>query len=151
MGGTLPCVHHVGNGLLRPCPNSAPFTLPQCQVLTISNAPGFPRWLSKKRESQKKKKEEERICLPTQETQETGIRLLGWEDPLEEGMATPSSILAWKVPWKRSLVGHSPWGGEESDTTEHTYTPNAPGHSALRVVCLPSAGSVLGVGSHLFL
>ena len=51
MGGTLPCVHHVGNGLLRPCPNSAPFTLPQCQVLTISNAPGLPRWLSEKKES----------------------------------------------------------------------------------------------------
>ena len=75
---------------------------------------------SVRRKNLKKKKEEERICLPTQETQETGIRLLGWEDPLEEGMATPSSILAWKVPWKRSLVGHSPQGHEESDMTEHT-------------------------------
>ena len=27
------------------------------------------------------------------------IRSLGWEDPLEEGTATPSSILAWKIPW----------------------------------------------------
>ena len=40
-------------------------------------------------------------------------------------MATPSSILAWKVPWKRSLVGHSPRGRKESDTAEHTDTPNA--------------------------
>ena len=30
---------------------------------------------------------------------ESQIRSLGWEDPLEEGMATPSSILAWRVPW----------------------------------------------------
>ena len=31
--------------------------------------------------------------------QETGVRSLGWEDPLEEGMATHSSILAWRIPW----------------------------------------------------
>ena len=31
--------------------------------------------------------------------QETYIQSLGWKDPLEEGMATHSSILAWKVPW----------------------------------------------------
>ena len=30
---------------------------------------------------------------------ETWIRSLGWEDPLEEGMATHSSILAWRLPW----------------------------------------------------
>ena len=30
---------------------------------------------------------------------ETWVRSLGWEDPLEEGMATQSSILAWKIPW----------------------------------------------------
>ena len=31
--------------------------------------------------------------------QETWIRPLGWEDPLEEGMATHSSVLAWRIPW----------------------------------------------------
>ena len=31
--------------------------------------------------------------------QETLVRFLGWEDPLEEGMATHSSILAWRIPW----------------------------------------------------
>ena len=31
--------------------------------------------------------------------QETWIQSLGWEDPLEEGMATRSSILAWRIPW----------------------------------------------------
>ena len=34
-----------------------------------------------------------------QELQETQIQSLGWEDPLEEGMATQSSILAWRIPW----------------------------------------------------
>ena len=32
-------------------------------------------------------------------TQETWVRSLGWEDPLEKGKATHSSILAWKIPW----------------------------------------------------
>ena len=31
--------------------------------------------------------------------QETQVRTLGWDDPLEEGMTTHSSILAWRVPW----------------------------------------------------
>ena len=34
-----------------------------------------------------------------QVTQETRVQSLGWEDPLEEGMATHSSILAWRTPW----------------------------------------------------
>ena len=42
---------------------------------------------------------------------------LGGEDPLEKGMATHSSILAWRIPW-RSQVDYSPWGHKESDTTE---------------------------------
>ena len=33
--------------------------------------------------------------------QETWVRSLGWEDPLEEGMATHSSILAWRIPWTK--------------------------------------------------
>ena len=34
-----------------------------------------------------------------QEAQELPVGYLGWEDPLEEGMATHSSILAWRIPW----------------------------------------------------
>ena len=30
---------------------------------------------------------------------ETWVRSLGWEDPLEKGMATHSSVLAWRIPW----------------------------------------------------
>ena len=50
--------------------------------------------------------------------QETQFRSLGWEDPLEKEMATPSSILASKSHGQRSLVGCSPWGCKESGTTE---------------------------------
>ena len=32
-------------------------------------------------------------------TQETWVQSLGWEDPLEKGKATPSSILTWRIPW----------------------------------------------------
>ena len=35
---------------------------------------------------------------------ETGVRSLGWEDPLEEGMATSSRILAWRIPWSPACV-----------------------------------------------
>ena len=34
-----------------------------------------------------------------QEMQETRVRSLGWEDPLEEGMSSCPSILAWEIPW----------------------------------------------------
>ena len=49
------------------------------------------------------------------------VQFLGQVDPLEEGMATQSSTLAWRVPWTRSLAGYSPWGHKESDTTEATW------------------------------
>ena len=35
---------------------------------------------------------------------ETRVRSLGWEDPLEKGMATHSSILAWRIPWTEEPV-----------------------------------------------
>ena len=51
--------------------------------------------------------------------QETQVRSLGQEDPLEEGMATHSSILAWRIPWTEEPGGLcSPWGCTESDMTE---------------------------------
>ena len=50
--------------------------------------------------------------------QETGVRSLGWEDPLEKEMATHSNTLAGKFHGLRSLVGYSPWGCKESDTTD---------------------------------
>ena len=50
--------------------------------------------------------------------QETQFQSLGREDSLEKGMATLSSILAWKFHGQRRLVDYSPWGHKESDTTE---------------------------------
>ena len=55
-----------------------------------------------------------------QGTQEMPVRPLGWEDPLEEGMATNSSILAWKVPWTEEPGGLQSGVTKESDTIEHT-------------------------------
>jgi len=52
--------------------------------------------------------------------QETWMHSLGWEDPLEEEMATHSSVLAWRIPGKGSLVGCHLSGCTESDMTEAT-------------------------------
>ena len=40
-----------------------------------------------------------------QDTQEMWVRSLGWEDSLEEGMATHSTILAWRIPWTEEPGG----------------------------------------------
>ena len=55
-----------------------------------------------------------------QEMQETQVPSLGWEDPLEEGMATHSSILAWRIPRTEEPHGLGPYGRKELDTTEAT-------------------------------
>ena len=49
---------------------------------------------------------------------EAWIRSLGWEDPLEKGMPTYSSMLPGKSHVQRSLAGYRPWGHKELDTTE---------------------------------
>ena len=51
-------------------------------------------------------------------TQETWVQSLGWEDLLEEGMATTPVFLPEESHEQRSLVGYSPWGHKELDTTE---------------------------------
>ena len=50
--------------------------------------------------------------------QETQVRPLGQEDPLEKGTATHPSILAWTTPGTGDLVGYSPWDCKELETTE---------------------------------
>ena len=47
------------------------------------------------------------IHLPIQEMQ---VRSLGGEDPLEEEMATHSTILTWEIPWTEEPGGYSAWG-----------------------------------------
>ena len=39
------------------------------------------------------------------ETRESQVQSLGWEDPIEEGMAIHSSILAWRIPWTEEPGG----------------------------------------------
>ena len=48
---------------------------------------------------------------------EIGVLFLGWEDPLEQGMATHSSNLAHKNSWTEELACYSPWG----HMTKHRY------------------------------
>ena len=46
------------------------------------------------------------------------VQSLGGEDPLEDGMATHSSILAWRIPWTEEPGGLQSWGRKELDRTE---------------------------------
>ena len=55
------------------------------------------------------------------EMKETQVLSLGREDPLEEGMATPSTILVWKTSWSEEPGGlHSPWSRKKEDRTQYT-------------------------------
>ena len=54
----------------------------------LTRLPGLLRW-----------HQWSRTRLSMQDTQEMQFQSLGWEDPLEEGMATHSSIHAWRIPW----------------------------------------------------
>ena len=56
--------------------------------------------------------------LPSMQETWVQVQSLGWEDPLEEEMATHSSILAWRIPWTEEPVGYRSWGCKESDATE---------------------------------
>ena len=54
--------------------------------------------------------------------QESWIQSLGWEDPLENGIATHSSLLFWMISWTEEPAGYIPWDLKESDTSKQpTY------------------------------
>ena len=61
-----------------------------------------------------------------QELQETQVQSLGQQDPLEKGMATHSSVLAWRISWTGEPGGLQSMGTE---ATLHTHTRKAIGHS----------------------
>ena len=64
--------------------------------------------------------------------QETWVRFLGWEDPLEKGMATRSSILAWGIPKDREAWWATVHGGhKESDMSEQLSTTQ---HNRLKYI-----------------
>ena len=50
--------------------------------------------------------------------QETQVQSLGQEDPLEKGMATHSSILAWRIPWTEEAGGLQSMGSQKSQTRQ---------------------------------
>ena len=56
-----------------------------------------------------------------QEPQEMQVQSLGWEDPLEEGMTTHSSILAWGIPWTEEPSSLCLWVRKKivTEVTEH--------------------------------
>ena len=65
-----------------------------------------------------------KVCFPVGQMvmnlpamQETSVRSLSWEDPLEKGMATHSSILAWRIPWTEG-PGELQSVKSQRDTTE---------------------------------
>ena len=58
-----------------------------------------------------------------QEMQETWVRALGRKDPPEEGTATHSSVLGWRIPWTEEP------GGLQSDMTEATAQHAHPAHT----------------------
>ena len=62
------------------------------------------------------------------------VRSLGWEDPLEEGVATHSSILAWRIPWTEEPGGPQTMGVAKSQTrlkrlSTHAARTHPPGRS----------------------
>ena len=63
----------------------------------------------------------------TEFTESQGVRSLGWEDPLEEEMATHSSILAWKIPWTEQPSGLQSMGSQRvrlSDLNNNNHSLN---------------------------
>ena len=78
-------------------------------TIKSSSAPvlWFPCWLSGK----------ESICNAG-DLQETRVQSLGWEDALEEEMATHSYILAWRIPWREEPGGLQSMGSQRIHTTE---------------------------------
>ena len=58
--------------------------------------------------------------------QEMEVRSLGQEDPLEKGMATHSSIPAWRIPWTEEPGGLESMGSQEPDKTASKPPPHDP-------------------------
>ena len=69
----------------------------------------------------------ENLCVNA-DLQEMWVRSLCWEDPLEEGMATHSSTLAWRIPWTEEPHGlvHEVAKWDMTEVTEHACTHIAP-------------------------
>ena len=73
-----------------------------------------------------------------QESQETGVRSLGGEDPLEDGMATHSSILAWRIPVDRGACRATAYRVAQSQTQLKELSMHARVSFAVGKVFIPS-------------
>ena len=62
--------------------------------------------------------------LAMQETQEMWVLSLSWEDPLEENVASHSSVLTWRILWTGVWRATTVYRDSESDMTEHTHALN---------------------------
>ena len=89
--------------------------------------------------------QEKANCLPRQETQ---VRSLGWEDPLEEERATHSSILAWRIPWTEEPDGLQAMGlqrvGHTESPKQQTTSSVKSSASLLLIMAWGAGGSVPG-------
>ena len=65
--------------------------------------------------------------------EKAGVWSQGWEDPLEKGMATRSSILAWRIPWTGEPRGAT-WGCKESDTTKQQSTQESSHENVFNII-----------------
>ena len=92
---------------------TGPYSIDTGHINSASPGEGLPRW-----------HRWSRTHLPMQETQEMHIRSPGREDSMEKGMATHSSVLAWRIlDTVLSLVGHNPEGHKESNTrSQHAHS-----------------------------
>ena len=97
-------VHRVGDAI-QP---SHPLSSPSPPALNLSQHQGLFKWVSSLHQMAKASpsKEAHIKSLPAmQESWETQVQSLGQEDPLEEGIATQSSILAWRIQWTEEPGG----------------------------------------------
>ena len=116
--GSLPCSNETVPCSLKVLylPTGHPFITETDKVHFLSYWDSGSLWGLQARRGDSQWAPWERIFLPVQETQ---VQSLGWEDPLEEGMATHSRTLAWRIPWTEGpgelqcvgsqRVGHD-WG-----------------------------------------
>ena len=78
------------------------------------------------------------------EMQETWVRSLGWEDPLEKGVAPHSSILAWRIPWTEEPGGLQSMGSQRVGHDEHFLASGIGGQRSGPPFCTCTSLSLTG-------